>query len=103
ASSTFIPGQTITPRKIENAGARYFVIIGTITLSSFWRRLAEKMFTSQLILIVSMRAGRRRIGRRAASQLQILNGRLGNCASRRRLLEAIFVAPIQRQITRVSN
>src|SRR6266542_3743897 len=58
AFSMFIPWLKIDPRKIENAAARYCAIIGASTLSNFCKQQAGKMFTSQSILIVSMRARR---------------------------------------------
>src|SRR5437667_11576982 len=47
ASSTFILGQTTTPRKIENDGAGYCVIMGATPLNSFSRGPTEKMLTSK--------------------------------------------------------
>src|SRR5262249_29055291 len=58
-------------------------------------------FTSRSFSIFAVRVSRGRIGRPAASQLQIFSGRWGNCGSRRRSLEAIFVAHTRRRNTHV--
>src|SRR5262249_26437973 len=99
----FIPGRTIGRRKIDNAAAPYCAKIGASGLTDFWKRSAKKKFTSRSISIVLMLAKQSQTGKQAASRLQILNGRWENCASPRGLSEAIFVAPIHPQVTRVSN
>ena len=77
-------------------------VTGASTLTNFWKRSVEKMFMSQSILTVSMRAARVTNWEAGRFTVADLEWALGNCASRRGLLRRCLWC-LFAQVTRVSN